>query len=335
MKRPNTGKMLLKREPRSLTFRKEEFTVICFYYECPDTGEQITTSEQDALALTQLYNQYRERHKLPFPDEIISIRKQYGLSAAKMSEVLGFGVNMYRAYESGEVPSESNARLIQLIQDPRRFRELVRISRVYEGQDLKKILEKVDDIVEKQTHKTRFCLTADYLLEKKNPDRYSGYRRPSLRKFTEMVVFFAEELKPWKTALNKFLFYADFSHYRHTGYSISGMRYSAINLGPVPDNFQTLFEQIARADYVDIHTHQIGDNGVGEQFVPNSHHKFNEELFTDEEKGTLQKVANTFRQARNVQEIIDISHEEDGWKKNKDDKKLISYEDAFSLKVNI
>lgn len=334
MKRPITGTMLPKTEPCSLTFRKEEFTVICLSYVCPNTGEQMTTSEQDRLALTQLYNQYRERHKLPFPDEIIGIRKQYELSATKMSEVLGFGVNVYRNYENGEVPSESNARLIQLIQDPRRFKELVRISGVYEGRDLEKILERIDAIIEKQAHKSRFCLTAEYLLEKKSPDKYSGYKKPSLKKFTEMVVFFAAALSPWKTALNKLLYYADFLHYKRTGYSISGMRYSAINLGPVPDNFQTLFEQIARADYVDIEAYPIGENGVGEQFVPNPHHNFNAELFTDEEKDTLQKVVNEFRGV-SVQEIIRRSHEEDGWKENKDEKKLINYGYAFSLTVDM
>ena len=46
--------------------------------------------------------------KLPFTEEIRQIRNKYGLPATTMSEILGFGVNQYRLYETGEIPSETN-----------------------------------------------------------------------------------------------------------------------------------------------------------------------------------------------------------------------------------
>jgi DNA-binding transcriptional regulator YiaG len=61
---------------------------------CEDTGEEFTDAKLDDLNLTQAYNQYRTRCNLPFPDEIKALREQYGLSAAKMSEILGFGANL-------------------------------------------------------------------------------------------------------------------------------------------------------------------------------------------------------------------------------------------------
>ncbi|NJK94516.1 MAG: SocA family protein [Bacteroidales bacterium] len=61
-----------------------------------------------------------------------------------------------------------------------------------------------------------------------------------MAKFTEMVVYFAKELQPWKTKLNKLLFYADFLHFKKTCFSISGVRYRAIDMGPVPNNFQSI-----------------------------------------------------------------------------------------------
>ena len=45
----------------------------------------------------QVYNQYRVKHGIPFPDEISGIREHYGLSAAKMAQILGFGINQYRS----------------------------------------------------------------------------------------------------------------------------------------------------------------------------------------------------------------------------------------------
>ncbi len=335
MKSPITGKeMLLQQEQRSLTFRKEEFTIHYHYYECTDSGTQFTTDDLDTLNLNQVYNLYREKHKLPFPDEIIELRKLYGLSATKMAEVLGFGINVYRNYENGEVPSESNARLIQMIQEPSKFRELIKISGVYEKSDLAKVLKKIDALIEEQSNNSLYYLFGDYLLGNKSPDKYSGYRKPSLDRLIEMIVFFAEQLQPWKTKLNKLLFYADFSHFKRTGYSISGMRYCAINLGPVPNNFQSLFEQIARNHHVDIEVQELGDNMFGEQFKAHEHRSFEADTFTSEEIDTLQRVANKFW-ATTGKSLINMSHEEDGWKKNKDNKTLISYEDAFSLKVDI
>ncbi len=94
MKSPITGKeMFLKREHRNLIFRKEEYDIVYHYFLCEDTKEQFTIDELDELNLTQLYNKYRESHNLPFPDEIIETRQKYKLSATKMSEILGFGIN--------------------------------------------------------------------------------------------------------------------------------------------------------------------------------------------------------------------------------------------------
>ena len=112
MKSPITGKeMILTKENRSINYRKETFDVVFHYYKCEDSGEQFTTGELDDVNMNQVYNQYRDLFNIPFPDEIIRIRSKYNLPAIKMSAILGFGANSYRQYESGEMPSVSNARL--------------------------------------------------------------------------------------------------------------------------------------------------------------------------------------------------------------------------------
>jgi len=126
MRSPITGKeMFLKREEKLLSFRKEDFTINYHFYLCEDSKERFTTTELDEINIFQLYNLYREKHNIPFPDEIIEIRNKYGISATKMAKILGFGVNIYRNYEGGEVPSNSNARLIQLASSPKDFKTLV------------------------------------------------------------------------------------------------------------------------------------------------------------------------------------------------------------------
>ena len=224
MKSPITGKeMVLIKENRTLSFRKEEFEVVFHHYKCEDSGEYFTTTELDEINLNQLYNQYRVVHKLPFPEEIKLIRDKYELSASKMSEVLGFGTNIYRNYESGEVPNQSNAKLIQLAADPKEFRKLIELSDAFRGTAVDKILHSIDCLIYEQKQskfKTQF---ENYLIGLKAPCSTTGYKRPDFEKFAEMVVFFTSKLEPWKTKLNKLLFYADFSMYAKTGISISGV----------------------------------------------------------------------------------------------------------------
>ncbi len=151
MKSPVTGKeMSLQKEVIRITFRKEELEVVYHYWFCRESGEQFTSTDLDEKNMLQVYNKYREAHHLPFPEQIKAIREKYGVSALKMSEILGFGVNMYRSYENGEVPSASNARLIQLANDPLKFYDLASLSGVYNEQELIQLKERMDSVRKKQ-----------------------------------------------------------------------------------------------------------------------------------------------------------------------------------------
>src|ERR1700735_1218798 len=104
MKSPITGTpMKLIREKKALEFRKESFDIIYHSYRCEDSGEEFVDERLGDLNLDQVYNAYRDRHHLPFTEEIKETRRQYGLPATAMSEVLGFGINQYRLYETGEI----------------------------------------------------------------------------------------------------------------------------------------------------------------------------------------------------------------------------------------
>jgi len=137
-------------EERVFKFCKEDYTIIFHYYKCIDTGKQFTDDELDGLNLGQVYDAYRNKYGIPFPNEIKNIRLQYGLSAKKMSEILGIGVNIYRNYEAGEMPSVSNGRMIQIIKDPIQFKKLIYFSRnEFIQPDFQKIVFKVKKALRK------------------------------------------------------------------------------------------------------------------------------------------------------------------------------------------
>lgn len=331
MKSPITGReMVMKYETMETEFRKEKFEVVYHYYVCEDSGEKFEDERLTQLNLGQVYNQYRNRHNIPFPEEIVALRERYGLSAAKMAEVLRFGINIYRNYENGEIPNASNALILEFAKDPTKFKEMILSSDVLGDKERERTLAKVDELISKK-QLIAFDLENYFMAGKMNANDETGYRRPNLEKFAQMVVFFSEKLGPYKTKLNKMLFYADFYHFKKTGLSISGVRYRAIDMGPVPNNFQSIFEYLEANNVVEISRTKFND-AVGEKFRMGST-LFNKELFAPEELETLHEIVLRFGKMT-TDEIVNISHEEEAWKKNfENGKKLISYRESFSLKA--
>lgn len=334
MKSPITGKeMKLTKERRSMDFRKETFEIIFHYYKCEDSGEQFTTTILDEVNMNQVYNQYRDKFNILFTDEIIRIREKYGLSAVKMSEILGFGVNSYRQYEAGEMPSVANAKLIQMVNDPKKFIDMVELCGTLDEKAKVNYIQKAQ-LLAKEREINIFNLNLkEYLLGKHLADIYSGYRNPNFEKLTEMVVYFSDKLSPFKTKMNKLLFYADFLMFKQSCFSISGTRYKAIDMGPVPNNFQSVFEYLANNGEINICTTEFPNGHSGEQFKSKEGRKFNANLFTENELNTLEKVASMFKET-STNNIIKLSHLEEAWKSNEAGKKVISYEYAFELNQN-
>ncbi|MFZ1749425.1 MAG: type II TA system antitoxin MqsA family protein [Saprospiraceae bacterium] len=332
MKSPVTGKeMKLSKERRSMEFRKETFEIVFHFYKCEESEEQFTTTSFDEVNINQLYNQYRDKFNIPFPDEIIRIREKYSLSAAKMSEILGFGVNSYRQYEAGEMPSVANAKLIQMVDDPKFFIDMVELCATLDDKAKAKYIQKAQLLVEERKRNIFNLNFKEYLLGSHLADIYSGYRNPNFEKFTEMVVYFAEQIAPFKTKMNKLLFYADFLMFKHTCFSISGVRYRAIDMGPVPNNFQSIFEYLANKDEIDIYTTEFAGGYTGEQFKAKKERKFNPNIFSKEELTVLDRISTVFK-STSTNDIIESSHLEEAWKKNEKEKNVISYEYAFELK---
>jgi putative zinc finger/helix-turn-helix YgiT family protein len=331
MKSPITGlEMKLTKEQRSMIFRKETFDIVFHYYQCEDSREQFTSAAIDELNMNQVYNQYRDKFNIPFPDEINNIRSKYGLSASKMSEILGFGVNSYRQYEAGEIPSVANAKLIQMVDDPQNFMEMTALCGTLDEKARGKYIQKAIFLAEEKKRNIFNINFKEYLLGNHLADIYSGYRNPNFEKITEMVVYFSDKLSPFKTKMNKLLFYADFLMFKQSCFSISGMRYKAIEMGPVPINFQSIFEYLANKDEIDIFTTEFPQGYIGEQFKAKNDRPFRVELFSENELNVLEKVATVFKPT-STNEMIELSHLEEAWKKNEKNKSVISYEYAFDL----
>ncbi len=318
----------LHTEVRVFTFRKEIFNIVFHYLVDNERQYEYTTDELNEINLSQVYNLYRAKYQLPFTDEIISIRKKYDIPATKMADILGFGTNIYRNYENGEIPNESNARLIQLSNNPQEFLKLLKIKKdIFSDKEYTKLHNRINHLILQNEEKK--LSKEELLLGQTPPNEYNGYRQPNLNKFCQMALFFAQKLQPYKTKLNKLLFYADFAHFKKKGFSISGAVYIAIDHGPVPKSFDALFDEAINEGYLEKHT-QFYKDFEGERFFPNSDAIFDANLFSDIEINTLNSVAERFKNFTST-EIREISHEEKAWIDNNKNRKKISYKYAYEL----
>lgn len=325
MKSPITGgNATLKREPAELVFRNEKYEYIYSYYVCDDTGEHFTTSELDEVNIGQVYNQYRVRYGIPFPDEIKKTRSKYGLPAIKMARILGWGDNQYRLYENGDVPSQAHGKTLAMIRVPQFFLDYVENSRnQFEEGEFERIQEKVKSVRIDQYE----IFVKDYVFCNQSVGLTNGYATQSISKLKNIMLYYIQRFGGvFFTMMNKLLFYTDFVNYRDYGRGMSGLSYMAIKYGPVPVGYNRAYS------IPDIRQRIIYYESGKYGQVIESDLSPDMNTFTEEELSTLENVANRFSKT-NAGEISDISHEEEAWKKYVDTGMLIDFNEAFSLKA--
>lgn len=335
MNSPITGKpMKLVREADTLTFRKETFNIMYHYYLCEDSDERFTDERLDALNTVQATNQYREKYGIPFPEDIRQIREQYGVSAAKMSEILGLGANTYRLYESGEMPTVANGRLILSVRDPEEFiRQVAASSHFLDEREVNKFAAKAEALLGQRGVQPYAIEPLQVALRDDSPNSFNGYRRLSLARISHAIAYFEQHIGDlYKTKLNKLLFYADFLAYKHQGYSITGLQYRAIDYGPVPAEYGRLFVRLQDDGEISVEERNGKDDQYVEVYHPNK--PFDEGQFSADEIGILQSVAELFA-GKSSGDAVRLSHEEVAWKENEGGRQLIDYQRyAFRLKMD-
>ena len=312
-------------EPSVLTFRKEQFHYVHQFYECQETHERFTTTELDEANLAQVYNQYRAKYGIPFPEEIKRIRMHYGLSATKMSEILGFGENQYRLYENGDMPSEANGKVLMSIMNPEIFRIFVDNARgQFSDEEFAKLLEKAESWKLKKYSQ----VVIDYVFGNVRRDINNGYTALSISKLKNILLYFIEKGHGvYITKMNKLLFYTDFLSYRECGKGMTGLKYKAIQYGPVPVRWDRIYSFY---DEINQEIVQLTNEREGTMLVS----KLSPEMsdFNDDELEILRTVHQRFEKESPTQ-ISDTSHQEEAWKKYFNTDLPISFGMAFTLKA--
>lgn len=319
------GNAVLHCEPSTLTYRKEDFNYIHQFYECEDTHERFTTTELDEANIAQVFNQYRAKYGIPFPEEIKRIRQHYALPATKMSEILGFGENQYRLYENGDMPSEANGKVLMSIMNPKFFLAFVLNSREqFSEYEFSKLMEKT-----KLWKNEKFSQDViDFTFGHYRRNINNGNMALSISKLKNTLLFFIEKCHGvFITKMNKLLFYSDFVSYRERGKGMTGLTYKAIKHGPVPVRWDRIY-----SFYDDIHQEIVQLSNEREGTILTSNLSPDLHDFSEDDLEILQAVYKRFK-TETPSQISETSHQEEAWKKYNNTDMAISFEMAFSLKA--
>jgi len=327
MKSPITGgPVTLELEWREMEFRKEKFRVMFPFYRCADTGEQFTTTESDEVWYAQLHNQYCRKYGIPYQDEIVAVREKYGLSAAKMSAILGFGPNQWRKYEQEEIPNVSNGRMIRSIMNPKVMLDMVESAReVLTEKEYDKIRVRVQQLVadSDRHHIEQYEMGRVYAVAR---GQENGFAPLSLERLKNVMLYVLEHCEEvWETKMNKLLFYIDFLSYKERGVAMTGLCYRAIDFGPVPERWERVYGQFDELGFMAC---SVGDF-EGNVLVARA--KADVSLFSEEELGVMERVCSSLGGCSS-RRLSELSHQEQGWIDNHLSHGLIPFEDAFSLR---
>jgi uncharacterized phage-associated protein len=323
---PLTGKpMRVVYEPDTETYRGEKYDFIYVSFRDDAEGESYTTTESDGVWLSQVTNQYRAKHGIPYTDEIIALRERYGLSASKMSVILGFGANQYRLYEMGEVPSESNGKMIRSAMNPKVFLDLVKSSRhQLTDREYDKIVARMEEVIAKsgEWHSEQWVVGR---LFRCGRGVSNGFAPLSTERLKNLLLYILGKMgDTFQTKMNKVLFYIDFLSYRERGMAISGLAYNAIDFGPVPQRWDRVYSAF---DEVEQQTKLVHDQ---ECVALTATAAADMGRFTTEEKAIIDEVCEKMK-GLSAHDISDLSHREPAWKNHLHQAETIPYSEAFSL----
>ncbi len=325
------GTATLKYEDREMTFKKEPFAVKAHYYQCGKCKEEFTTTETDTLTIAQVQNMYREKHGILFPDEIARIRTTYGLSAAGMSDVLGLGVNGYNLYERGEMPTMAISNLIASSNNPWAFKEMLMNARDTMSENIfKRTMAFVEEQIERKSNPLPFFNKID--LQTK-PSALTGYRAPNVEKVKALFTTFISRCNTVyndRLKINKLMFYADFYHYRETGFSISGLSYRAINYGPVPTCYDNLFALLESEGVIFADWQQVNGTSAREIFFVAQ--PADPAVMYSSEVAVADRLCVQFGDTTSW-DLVQMSHREDAWQQLNEKREIINYQEyAFDVK---
>ncbi|MCR4601315.1 MAG: DUF4065 domain-containing protein [Clostridia bacterium] len=307
----------------------EDIEIDAHVMVCAECGEELFNEELDSATLINAYNEYRRRHKLLLPEEIKTIREQYGLSQRSFAKLLNWGDKTICRYENGSIQDKAHNSLLLFLREPENMRTYLTENEIVLDEKQKaKLLDTVEKLELDAEYRADIRLFDSFF--SRIPSEENGSKGFDYEKLCAMVLFFAHKgTGLLKTKLMKLLNYSDMIFYKENGVSISGLKYAHLPYGPVPDNFDMILGRMA-AEHL-AHIEVIYDGTYEKhQVIPEC--DIPEGVLSESEIEVLDRIYEKFKSFGSV-EISEYSHKEKGYNATKTGQ-IISYAYAKDIQLD-
>lgn len=274
----------------------------------------------DNLASEKAIELYNKNYGIS-KEKIIELRNKYNLSLELFAKIIGCAKKTLISYEKGtSIPNDNYIIILNsLLNNPNLIINLIESNK---RQFSQKEYSKLQDKLIRNNNINQLFFDTDF-----EPTVYNGYTRLNKNKVLNMILYFAQDFV-LKTKLLKEMFYADFIYYKNTGASITGLEYAKITHGPVPDNFDEIISIYVEQGLLD---YKIEYENEYENHKISSKHKFDKNIFSNDEIKSLEQVKKHFENFTSKQ-IAEFSHMEKAFIETEFSKK-IEYDYAFDLNL--
>lgn len=297
-------------------------------FKCPLKGEEWYHGKMLDDTLLSARDAYRVKHKLLTSDQIIALRKKYGINQGEFSILLGWGAATMSRYETTHIQDESYDNIMRLALGNPAF-VLDRLIKHKDHFDPDKFTKLVTSLKEKIKADGNVQLKrqeimnhyVDYDIESDT----NGFKLLDIDKIADVIAYFANYVKNlYKVKLMKLLWYTDVLFYNKYGMSMTGLVYLHKPFGALPIGHNEIIH--LPSVLVDEEETEYGTSyHISPLLTPVN------PTFSLEEQAVLNIVAIKFRDMRS-KEISDYMHDEDAYKNTANDE-IILYSQASGVKL--
>jgi len=283
-----------------------EISFGAIYEYCSNADEYLEREEMIKANCLEMKDSYRKKVGLLTSGEIINIRGKYGVSQKDFSEILDWGRATITRYENHQVQDRAHDDVLRKIDlDPKWFLEMLKRA---EGRIPNKAFNKYSHkgSVQFCRKKNQYLVDSIEAIYAEFDDVENGGVQLNLKKVVEMINYLAAKVSSLhKVKLMKMLWYSDSLHFKRNGVAISGLVYSALPMGAVPEGY----DQIIRLDGVTYNAVLYGEN-VGYKFELT--HGFEVNELTESEIDALDTIISALGHLK-TDEIVNKMHSEEAY----------------------
>lgn len=304
-----------------------EYNEVYYFCENEKENNEFANGKMLNANLLNARNEYRRIKGLLTSDEIVEIRKKYGLSQVDLANLMGWGEATISRYESKAIQDESYDTILRKIKDdPNVAYEYLEKNKERLGSKYLEIKDRIVDMINEYGNQ----LISKQLLENvyikySEPSIFNGMKSLDIEKLACIINYFAKKIKGlYKVRLMKLLWYADCMYYKAHGISMTGLVYCHNDWGALPEGHREMMQ----LGSINVREELRGDENIQYHIMPKE--GVETDVFTSEEKDVLDRVIKQFRYC-SAQGIADYMHEETAYK-NTNDGEFISYEYAKEIR---